>query len=109
MKTLVRPLAVLLLAFPLARLSADVHEDWATHCALCHGRDGAAKSRAARLSGAKDLTDAAYQKTFTDQAAFNDLKNGLVRDGRNQMKPFKDELSDDQIKALVAYVRSLEK
>lgn len=111
MKTtsLLRLASCLVLAAPLGRLCADVQETWAKNCATCHGQDGAAKTKAARLCGAKDLTDAQYQKSFTDQAAFNDTKNGLIVDGKTKMRPFKDKLSDEDINSLVTYVRGLAK
>jgi cytochrome c553 len=101
--------AALLLAAATPRLSAAAAESWATSCKACHGLDGAGHTKIASRLGVKDLTDAAYQKTFTDDAAFNDLKNGLVKDGHTKMKPFADKFSDDEIKALVAYVRTLAK
>jgi mono/diheme cytochrome c family protein len=33
----------------------------------------------------------------------------VAEGGKDKMKPFKDKLSDEEIKALVAYVRSLKK
>jgi mono/diheme cytochrome c family protein len=42
-----------------------------------------------------------------DDAAAKTIKEGMKdKDGKTLMKPF-DTLSDDEIKALVAYVRSL--
>jgi mono/diheme cytochrome c family protein len=61
------------------------------------------------MLGAKDLTDAAYQKTFTDEQAFRDLKEGLKADGKTKMQPVGDKLSDDEVKALVTFVRGLQK
>jgi cytochrome c553 len=103
-------LAVLVaLAAPLARLAADVQDDWNLYCASCHGKDGAAKTRMARLSGAKDLTNPAYQQTFTDDRMLKDLREGLVVDGKTKMKPYADQLEDGRLKALVTYIRSLAK
>lgn len=80
---------------------------YAKNCASCHGKDGAGHTRAGRLLHVKSLADAAYQKTFSDDKAFGDIKNGLKdSDGNDKMKPFAEKLSDDQIKALVAYVRT---
>src|SRR5271165_423036 len=98
-----------LLAAP-AVFGADAGDNYAKYCASCHGKDGAGHTKAGRLLKVKDLTDAAYQKTFTDETAFKDLKEGSQdKDGNVQMKPVKDKLSDDEIKALVAYVRTLVK
>jgi cytochrome c553 len=93
-----------------AMFGADTNDNYAKYCASCHGSDGAGHTKAGRLLKVKDLTDAQYQKAFTDENAFNDLKEGAKdKDGKVLMKPMKDKLSDDEIKALVAYVRTLAK
>ncbi len=89
---------------------ADAPDTWAKNCASCHGADGAGHTKAGRLLHAKDLTDAAYLKTFSDDQAFKAVKEGFKdADGKDKMKPFSDKLSDDEIKTLVAYVRTLAK
>jgi mono/diheme cytochrome c family protein len=101
--------SILLLAAAAAR-AADAPDTYAKNCSSCHGADGAGHTRAGKMLGAKDLTDAAYQKTFTDDQAFTALKTGLTDDaGKAKMKPFADKLSDDEIKTLVTYVRTLAK
>jgi len=94
---------------PAAR-SAEAAANWTANCAACHGTDGAGHTRAGKKLGVKDLTDAQNQKSFTDDQAFKDVKDGSKdKDGRVLMRPFGDKLSDDEIKALIAYVRSLQK
>ena len=89
---------------------AESPDAWAHNCASCHGKDGVGHTKAGKLVGVKDLTDPAYQKTFTDEVAFKDIKQGLKdKDGNDKMKPFAEKLSDGEITALVAYVRSLAK
>jgi len=89
---------------------AEAGENYAKYCASCHGKDGAGHTKAGRLLKVRDLTDAAVQKSFTDAVAIKDLTEGLQdKDGNVQMKPMKDKLSDDEIKAVVAYVRTLAK
>jgi len=100
--------AALLLSSPTARAAAP--DSWKAHCASCHGEDGAGQTKIGRKLGVKDLTDAAYQKSFTDDQVFKNLKAGETdADGKVKMKPFGEKLSDDDIKALVAYVRTLSK
>ena len=66
-----------------------------------------AKPRWAQRLGIRDFTDPKVQADIKDDAAFKALREGLkTDDGKTQMKPF-DALSDDQIKALIAYVRTL--
>jgi mono/diheme cytochrome c family protein len=109
MKTLISAAIALAIWIPAAR-PATPAENWTKLCASCHGKDGAGHTKAGKKLGVKDLTAADHQKTFSDDDAFNSLKNGLKGDdGSSKMKPFADKLSDDDIKAIVAYVRTLAK
>lgn len=87
-----------------AALAADAAANWSQHCASCHGKDGSGNTMMGKKSGAKDYRDAKVQAEFTDAQATQ-----LIKEGKDKMKPFKGKLSDDEIKALVAYVRSLKK
>ena len=84
-------------------------KNWRTNCLSCHGKDGKANTKAGRKSKTKDLTDAAYQATFTDDEAFKSIKEGMKRDGKKLMKPYKDKLTDDEIKDLVSFARKFNK
>ncbi len=86
---------------------ADAKDNWTKLCAKCHGAEGKGDTKIGARLGIKDFSDPKVQASFKDDDAFKDLKNGLQNeDGRTLMKPF-DTLSDDEIKALVAYVRTL--
>ena len=90
--------------------AADATENWTKHCASCHGKDGKAQTKAGKMAETKDLTDAAYQASFTDEQAHKQIKEGLKdKNGKDRMKPFAGKLTDDEIKALVAYSRSFKK
>ncbi len=89
--------------------AADVAENWTKHCGSCHGADGTAKTKAGRMAGAKDLTDGPYQKQFTDEQIIQRLKDGVTDKGKEKMKSFKAVLTDDELKALVAKVRTFAK
>ena len=89
--------------------AAEVTENWTKHCVSCHGKDGKAQTKAGRMAGAKDLTDPKQQQS-TDEQMFTRIKEGMKdAKGKELMKPFADKLSDEEIKALVAYVRGLKK
>ncbi len=91
-------------------VAADVKENWSKHCASCHGKDGKGQTKAGKMADTRDLTDAAYQASFTDDEAFKQIKEGLKdKAGKERMKPFADKLSDDEIKALVALARTFKK
>ncbi len=108
-----KKLTVLLSCFGLSTtflLAADVSENWAKHCASCHGKDGKGQTKAGKMADTKDLTDATYQASFTDDQGMKQVKEGLKdKAGKDRMKPFKDKLSDEEIKALVAFTRTLKK
>ena len=90
--------------------AADVKENWEKHCASCHGKDGKGETKAGRKADVKNLTDAAYQASFTEEQMFKQIKEGLKdKNGKEKMKAFGGTLSDDEIKALVAFVRGLKK
>jgi cytochrome c553 len=89
--------------------AAEVTENWTKHCASCHGKDGKGQTKAGRMAGVKDQTDPQYQATLNDEKMFKSVKEGLKDGGKEKMKPFADKLSDDEIKALVAHVRSFKK
>ncbi len=102
-------LTALALTLPLAALAAGPADDWVNNCSSCHGHDGDGHTRVGRMLRIVDLTDMMVQKNFTDEQAFNAVKDGFIIRGSTKMKPFKDKLTDDEIKALIVYVRTLAK
>lgn len=97
------------LATTFSTRGAGAKENWNTLCAKCHGAEGKGDTKMGAKLGCKDMTDAKVQAEIKDDAAFKALKEGLKSaDDKTLMKPF-DTLSDDEIKALVAYVRTLKK
>jgi cytochrome c553 len=104
-------LTATLVAFLLAApcRAADVQANWTKHCASCHGKDGKGQTKAGKMAGVKDQTDPQYQAGLKDDKIFTSVKEGLKEGGKEKMKPFKDKLSDDEIKALLAHVRTLKK
>ena len=82
---------------------------FAANCAQCHGKDGHADTKMGTKLNAKDLTDPKVQADFTDAKATQSIKEGVKENGKTTMKSFGGKLTDDEIKALVAYVRTLKK
>jgi cytochrome c6 len=109
MKTIVI-IAISLFVISTASLrAADAKANWDANCAQCHGKTGNADTKMGKTLNAKDLTDPKVQAAFTDAKATQSIKEGVKENGKTTMKAFGGKLTDDEIKALVAYVRTLKK
>lgn len=102
--------AVAALAIPLMSVrAADAKALYEKDCAKCHGADGKGETKMGKKMGAKDYTNPKVQAELKDDVACKAIKEGLKdKDGKVLMKPA-EGTSDDDIKALVAYMRSLKK
>ena len=110
MKKLVALIVALFVASLATAKAAEVGENWTKHCGACHGKEGKGQTKAGRKAEVKDLTDANYQAGFTDEQMFKQIKEGMKdKSGKEKMKAFGGTLSDEEIKALVAFVRGLKK
>ena len=89
--------------------AADAKENWEKLCAKCHGADGKGQTKMGQKLGLRDYTDAKVQESLKDDEATKAIKEGLKdKEGTVRMKAA-EGLSDDEIKALVQYVRSFKK
>jgi mono/diheme cytochrome c family protein len=106
----VLPLVVAFLAIPaICATAADAKALYEKDCAKCHGSDGKGETKMGKKMGAKDYTDAKVQADMKDDAAIKAIKEGLKdKEGKVLMKPA-EGTSDDEIKALVAYMRTFKK
>jgi mono/diheme cytochrome c family protein len=77
-------------------------------CQKCHGADGKGDGAMGKRVGCKDYTDAKVQDALKDDVAFKSIKEGLKKDDKTLMQPVKD-MTDDQIKGLVKYMRTFKK
>ena len=68
-------------------------------CAVCHGKDGVAKSTA---KGAANLNDPKFQ-----EANSKDVIVKVITEGKEKMKPLKDKLTPEQNQAIAAHVKTL--
>ena len=84
--------------------NVDAKALFTKECATCHGKDGQAKTFKAKFNHARNLTDARWQAEVTDERLFNSIHNG-----KGKMPAFGKKLSDSQINALVAFVRTLKR
>jgi cytochrome c551 len=100
----IKAAAVIVLSISLAGLAfaqgstADIYK---TKCAMCHGADGKGNTPMGPKLGVRDFHSPVVVKE-SDQTLFD-----ITKDGKNKMPPYKGKLTDDQIKDLVKYIRSL--
>ncbi len=89
--------------------AADVAANWSEHCAKCHGEDGKGQTKMGRKLSVTDLSDSRVQARFTDEEAVEAMKKGVKdKEGKVTMKPV-ENLTTDEMNALVTYVRGLKK
>jgi len=90
-----------MLALPLSAGAQDAAALYKSKCAGCHGADGTGSPMGKKL-GAHDFTSADVQK-MSDSELTDTITNG-----KNKMPSYKS-LTPEQIKGLVAYIRTLKK
>jgi len=72
-------------------------------CQMCHGATGLADSGAGKTMKVKPITDPTVKK-LTEAEMITATKNGM-----GKMQPFKDKLTEAQVKDAVAYFRTFMK
>ncbi len=105
MKKLIVCTLAFLVAGVVAVRAADAKENWEKNCANCHGADGKGDTTMGKRLGIKDYTDPKVQESLKPDEMTKAIKDGKPP----KMKGFGDTLSDDEIKALVAYVKAFKK
>ncbi len=101
-------LALLFLPHPVPKTATPVQRAFLTHCATCHGANGRGSWRATIFFiRPGDLTDRRAMAQLPDDYIFSLIKNGGATIGKPGMPAFGYHLSDPEIRALVAYVRTL--
>jgi mono/diheme cytochrome c family protein len=109
MKKFITTICVLTVLATPALLAEDAKAIYDAQCAKCHGADGKGETKMGKKLGAKDYTDPKVQAALTDEAAFKATKEGFKsKDDKVLMKP-SEGVSDADIKAVVAYMRTFKK
>ena len=109
MKKLIASSMAMFVAGAVSLHAADAKENWDKNCTKCHGADGKGKTKMGEKMGAKDYTDAKVQEGLKDDAMTKAIKEGIKDGETTKMKAFGDVLSDDEIKALVKFIRDFKK
>jgi cytochrome c6 len=108
MNRIILAAAATLTAAVVSVSAADVKENWEKSCAKCHGPDGKGDTKLGKRVEVKDFTDAKYQASMKDEDMIKAIKDG-VKDGEKIRMKAAEGLSDEEIKALAAYVRAFKK
>jgi cytochrome c6 len=77
--------------------------DFKAKCAMCHGADGTGSTPTGKALKVRDLGSAEVQAQTDAQI------NDIVTNGKGKMPAYKGKLTDEQIKELVGFIRSLAK
>jgi mono/diheme cytochrome c family protein len=109
MKRKIFALAAIVITSAGVGAAADTTVTWAQNCASCHGKDGSGNTMMGKKLSVKNYHDAKVQAAFSDAEAERAIKEGVKTNGKETMRPFGNKLSDADIKALVAYIRSFKK
>jgi len=99
------------LAVPVAFLlfaSSDRADDksagtYRQKCAACHGPDGKAQTPAGKNLGVRSFGDPAVAKMTEAELS------AVIEKGKGKMPSYGKSMNADEVKAMVAYVRSLGK
>lgn len=102
-RTMVATLAVaFLFAFTTtAAAQDDAAALYKSRCQVCHGADGKGDTPAGKKLGVKDFHSPEVTK-MSDAELVEAIKKG-----KGKMQGYEGKLTDDQIKSLVKYLRSL--
>ena len=97
MRRLVLILIVLLIALPTL---GDGSALFKSKCAACHGPDGAGDTVMGKKLGIRKLGAAEVQKQTDAQLL------AIISNGKNKMPAYSGKISDAELKALVAHIRT---
>ena len=90
--------------------AAPAAENWENHCAKCHGADGKGQTKIGKKLSLLDYTDAKVQADMKDADMAKIIAEGVKdKAGKDRMKPFKEKLTDAEIKELIGFVRTFKK
>jgi len=98
------PLAVSLLAFSLpVWAQGEGAAFFKSKCAGCHSPDGSGSGPAGKAMHLRDLGSAEVQKQSDAELT------AIIANGKGTMPGYKGKLTDEQIKQVVSFIRSLAK
>jgi formylglycine-generating enzyme required for sulfatase activity/cytochrome c2 len=87
--------------------TAEAQADYKKYCQSCHGPDGKGQTKLGKMHKVRDYTSAEVKAALKDDAMFKAIKEGIKEGDKMAMPTYAEKLTDDQIKALVAYMKKL--
>lgn len=96
-------LVVALLLAPSALAAGSAQDLYKSKCAMCHGPDGSGNTAMGKKLGAHDFASPEVQKQSDAQLT------EIIAKGKNKMPAYSGKLSDEQVKQLVAHIRTFKK
>jgi mono/diheme cytochrome c family protein len=94
------------LLFPVGGRASDVKEVYQQNCTKCHGADGKGQTTVGKKFKVPDFTDSAWQAKTSVSKIKEVIENGVKdKAGKELMKPYKDNLSPEEVNDLVQYVQ----
>jgi cytochrome c6 len=96
-------LLVAVLLVPVAVAEGAAQDLYKSKCAMCHGPDGSGNTPMGKKLGTHDFASPEVQKQTDAQ-----LTEAITK-GKNKMPAYAGKLSDEQVKQLVAYIRTFKK
>ena len=101
--TVVTALVAVALVAPPSIVAADAAAVFKKKCAACHGKEGQPNKIFAK-QGVRSFKDAEWQKATKDGQIEESIRQGKKG---TMMASFEKQLSDEEVTALVAYIRTL--
>ena len=92
----------IVLTVPLSARAQDGATIYKSKCAACHGADGTGSPMGMKM-GVHDFTSADVQKMSDAELT------EIITNGKNKMPKYGQSLKPEDIKGLVAYIRTLKK
>lgn len=98
---------IVMIAVFLAGFATAAHADdtpaalYKAKCAVCHGADGKGATPMGQKLGAKDFHSPEVAK-MSDAELLD-----ITKKGKDKMPSYDKKLTDDQIKSLIKYIRTL--
>ena len=101
MKRILSTAALLALILAVPAFSQSAADIYKSKCAGCHGADGKGNTPVAKNLGVRDFSSPEVKKE-TDSELM-----AITEKGKNRMPGYAGKLTDEQIKAQIAYIRAL--